>query len=338
MDVRLVFPERGKVECQPHYAPDPGPGQVRVASTLSLMSTGTENIVFNGDFAPRTHFARYGALPFFPGYLTVGVVDAVGHGVSGIANGRRVFHRAGHGSRFTLPATTVTAIPDGVGDEEAVWIGLAKIAFRAAHAAPFRLAERLAIVGSGPVGQMALRWAAAASCEAIAVVGRSPRRLEFAISGGATHVIQAPVEKAAAIVSDALGGAPQFVVDTTGSAEAFEGVLALAGRYGTIILLGDTGHPGAQSLTSDVMVKGLTITAVHDSHDEHGGDEHRILRFVLDLMTRGRFDCAGLITHSFTPECAIDAYRLANERRAETMGIAFTWSTSASARNTAMKR
>ena len=29
-------------------------------------------------------------------------------------------------------------------------------------------------------------------------------------------MIQAPVEKAAAMVSDALGGAPQLVVDTTG--------------------------------------------------------------------------------------------------------------------------
>jgi threonine dehydrogenase-like Zn-dependent dehydrogenase len=121
------------------------------------------------------------------------------------------------------------------------------------------------------------------------------------------------------------------VVDTTGSTDAFESVLALAGRYGTILLLGDTGHPGAQHLTSHVMIKGLTITAVHDSHDEHGGEEHRVLRLVLDLMTRGRFDCTGLITHSFTPECAMDAYQLANERRAETMGIAFTWSTSAPA-------
>jgi 2-desacetyl-2-hydroxyethyl bacteriochlorophyllide A dehydrogenase len=327
MDVRLVFPEHGQVELQPHCAPDPGPGQVRVASTLSLMSTGTENIVFNGDFAPGTHFACYGTLPFFPGYLTVGVVDAVGHGVLDITEGNRVFHRAGHGSRFTLPTPAVATIPNGVSDEEAVWAGLAKVAFRAAHAAPFRLAERLAIVGSGPVGQMAVRWAAAAGCEAIVVVGRSPRRLEFAVRGGATHVIQAPVEEATAMVADALGGEPQLVVDTTGNAEAFDGVLALAGRLATVLILGDTGHPGAQCLSSHVMTKGLTITAVHDSHDKHGGDESRVVRFVLDLMARGRFDCTGLITHNFAPECARDAYRLANDQRAETVGISFTWRT-----------
>jgi threonine dehydrogenase-like Zn-dependent dehydrogenase len=325
MDRRLVFPQRRMVRLEPHRSPDPDPGQVRVASTLSLMSTGTESTVYTGDFAADGHFARYGTLPFHPGYLTVGVIDAVGAGVRALAEGDRVFHRAGHGSRFTLPETAVTPIPDQVGDDEAVWAGLAKIAYRAAYAAPFRLGGGLVILGAGPVGQMAIRWARSAGCAPIVVVARSPYRLGLAQRGGATHLVQADARDAAEAAATALGAAPGLVVDTTGNAAAFDGVLAMAGRHAVVLLLGDTGHPEWQRLTSDVMTKGLTLRAVHDSHDSLGGDEPAVLRLVLAMMADRRLDCSGLISHRFPARAAVEAYRLVTEQRSRTMGVAFSW-------------
>ncbi|MCT9930238.1 hypothetical protein N5079_08360 [Planotetraspora sp. A-T 1434] len=118
---------------------------------------------------------------------------------------------------------------------------------------------------------------------------------------------------------------PCAVVDATGNAEVFRSALALAGRYGTVVLLGDTGHPGAQRLSSEVMTKGLTVTAVHDTHDRPGWDEPRLLRYVLGMMERGLLDCSGLITHRFSWRDAPEAYRLVNDRRGETMGVAFLW-------------
>lgn len=325
MDQRLVFPERNTVELIAHEAPEPQPGHVRVASTLSLMSTGTETTVFSGRFDEGSHYSWFATLPFRPGYLTVGVVDAIGTGVDGLHVGNRVFHRAGHGSRFTLPADGVTLIPDEVTDEEAVWAGLAKIAYRAAHAAPFRLGSKVVIIGAGPIGQMATRWAAAAGCAAVVAVGRTPRRLELAARGGATHVVEAPAADAGEAVRQAIGGSAPIVVDATGDPTVFAPALRLADWHGTVVLLGDPGYPGDQHLTPDVIVKGLVVTAVHDQHNWHGGDEQGALRLSLDLMARGRFNGSELITHKFAPAEATKAYLLATTQRAETVGIAFDW-------------
>ena len=324
-NIRLVFPARGQVELREHAAPSPQAGQVRVTSTLSLMSTGTESIVLNGDFEPDTHFARFGKLPFLPGYLTVGIVDSVGNDVQNPRVGDRVFHRAGHGSRFTLQATDVTAIPDNVGDEAAVWAGLALIAYRAANAASFRIGARPLIVGAGPIGQMALRWAVLAGCDDVVVVSRSAFRLQWASAGGATHCIESPIESAAALIRCRLAD-PKIIVDATGNATVLEKLLPLASRYGTVVLLGDTGHPQRQRLTSDVMMKGLTVTAAHDRHDRLGGPASEVLPLVLGFMSRRQLDCTGLITHVFEPGRAADAYRLAQAERGQTMGIAFKWS------------
>lgn len=325
-DVRLVFPTRGAVRLDPYEVGEPGHGEVRVASTLSLMSTGTENIVFNGDFSPGTHFQFFGALPFHPGYLTVGEVDAVGDGVHGITPGDRVFHQKGHGSRFVLPETDVTPVPDIVTDEEAVWTGLAKVAFHAADRAPFGPGARIVIIGAGPVGQMTVRWAATAGCADIVVIARSPLRLKWAERGGATHCVQGPVEDSVKAVTDALGGAPSTIVDTTGNSAVLESALAMADHQGTVLLLGDTGHPGEQRLSSAVPIKGLSIIGVHDRQAVSGWDRPGIFRYILDLMARKRFDARDLITHRYSPDQAADAYATANESRGQTVGIAFNWS------------
>lgn len=325
-DRRLVFHKRGAVQLDPIEVGEPAQGEVRVASSMSLMSTGTENIVFNGDFSTGTHFQWFGALPFGPGYLTVGEVDAVGDGVDGIEPGDRVFHMGGHGSRFVLPESGVTRVPETVSDEEAVWTGLAKVAFHAADRAPFRLGGRIVIIGAGPVGQMAVRWAAAAGCADIIVMARSPLRLEWAERGGATHCVQGSIETSAQAVTDALGGAPSIIVDTTGNSAAFESVLTMADSLGTVLLLGDTGHPGEQRLSSNVPMKGLSIVGLHDGHPLSGWDRAGVFRYALDMMARRQFDVRGLITHRYFPDQATDAYAMANENRGQTVGIAFTWS------------
>ncbi|MEV5883858.1 zinc-binding alcohol dehydrogenase [Streptomyces sp. NPDC052020] len=323
-DHRLIFPARRRVELEAYETHTPAPGEVRVRTTLSLMSTGTENIVFNGAFAAGTHFDRIGALPFRPGYLAVGVVEEVGDGVD-MRPGQRIVHRNGHGTRFTVPQTAVTAIPRNVPDEWAVWATMAKIALQATRVAPFGLGDDVVIIGAGPVGQMAVRWAKAAGCRRIVAVSRTPFRLEWARRGGATHTVAAPFAEAAAAVAAACGGPPPVIIDTTGEASVLQHALGQIGMFGTVVLLGDTGFPGEQRLTSDVIIKGVTIVGVRDRHHRNGFSETQSVAYVLDLMADGRLDCGELITHRFPAARAADAYRLVNEERRSTLGVAFTW-------------
>jgi threonine dehydrogenase-like Zn-dependent dehydrogenase len=118
-----------------------------------------------------------------------------------------------------------------------------------------------------------------------------------------------------------------MIVDTTGNSAVLTSALVMADHQGTVLLLGDTGHPGEQRLSSAVPIKGLSIVGVHDRQTISGWEDRpRIFRYVLDLMARRRFDARDLITHRYIPDQAAEAYAIANESRGQTVGIAFTWS------------
>ena len=92
-----------------------------------------------------------------------------------------------------------------------------------------------------------------------------------------------------------------------------------------VILLGDTGYPSKQCLSSEVMTKGLTIQATHDSHDRDGWTQRHIDQLFFDLVKKDKFSLSGLITHEFLPQDCSEAYALVNEHRNETMGILYDW-------------
>jgi 2-desacetyl-2-hydroxyethyl bacteriochlorophyllide A dehydrogenase len=324
---RLVFVEKQRVELETCPLVPPATGQVLVRTAYTLMSTGTENIVFNREFEPGTSFESWaGRGPFEPGYLAAGRIEELGAGVSAFAPGDPVFVRRPHASHHTVEVEACTRLPRSLDLRDAVWCGLAKIAFRAVHAAGFGPGQRVVIVGAGPIGQMLVRWARASGLETIAVVDPAPLRLELARRGGATAVIARPLAEAGEALRALFGGRrPALLVDTTGNAAVFADALRAVARFGKVVLLGDTGRPSEQRLTHDVIGKGLTVVGVHDLHDRDGWDERAIHRTWLALVGSGRFPLEGLITHEFAPHDCAAAYALANARRHETLGIAFNW-------------
>ncbi len=63
MPKRIIFPEKGQVALQDFELPDIGPDEVKVRPLYSLMSIGTESIIFNQRYEPDTHFARMFSFP-----------------------------------------------------------------------------------------------------------------------------------------------------------------------------------------------------------------------------------------------------------------------------------
>ncbi len=328
MPQRIIFPERGRAALQAFDLPDMTEDSVRVRTLYSLMSIGTETSILNQKYDPGTHYDRIFGFPQLKtGVQAVAEVEAVGASVRDFTAGDRIYMRMAHGSHQVMPAALLSPVPDAVDSREACWCGLAKTAFRAAWAAPFGLGRQLLIIGAGPVGQMAVRWARSANVGLLAVSDLSEQRLAHAGRGGATHTLCGDVADQLGAIGDMNGGdGPDVVVEATGSPGVFGSALAAAARFGKVILLGDTGYPDRQHLTSDVMTKGLTIQATHDSHDRDGWTQRRIDAHFFASLTAGRFDVSGLITHEFSPRDCVDAYALAVGRREEAMGILFDWS------------
>ena len=323
---RVVFTRKQSVSLETLSLQVPGPGEIRVRTDFSLMSTGTENIVFNRLFDPGTHWDHWVSYPFFPGYATAGVVEFVGEEVSARKPGDRVFHRAGHCSHAVVKESECFMLPDSLALEEAVWYALARIAFVGAKAAAYELGDGVLIIGAGPIGQMSVRWAHAAGACPIVVVDPVLEREPAARSGGATAYISAPIGSARdQILAANAGFLPRIVIDTTGNANVFSEALQLAADFGRVVVLGDTGTPGKQVLTGDVIKRGVQVVGAHDGHNPPGWPPEAIPRLFVAMVLDGRISLKGLNTHYFKPEECGEAYATANRDRAKTMGILFDW-------------
>ncbi|MET9759142.1 zinc-binding alcohol dehydrogenase [Streptomyces sp. NPDC006372] len=135
--------------------PDPGEGEVLVRSLFSGVSRGTETLVFRGGVPVSQHTAM--RAPFqegdFPGpvkygYLNVGVVE---EGPEELA-GRTVFCLYPHQTRYVVPASAVTPVPETVPAERAVLAGTVETAVNALWDAAPLVGDRIAVVGGGMVG------------------------------------------------------------------------------------------------------------------------------------------------------------------------------------------
>jgi 2-desacetyl-2-hydroxyethyl bacteriochlorophyllide A dehydrogenase len=325
---RLVFTGLRQVSLENFELEEPGPGQVRFRTEFSLMSTGTENIVFNRLFDPGTHWDLWVRYPFYPGYSAVGVVEKVGDGVSSLRPGDRIASRVSHRSVALVEENECVRIPSTLPLEEAAWFALGKITFHGAKAAAYTLGDSVLIIGAGPIGQMSLRWARADGVSDIVVVDSVPDRMAMAQAGGATATIVAGIDQAREAVMKACGGKlPRVVIDSTGNPVVFAAALSLAADRGRIVILGDTGQPAKQSLTPDVITRGLTIVGAHDAHNTPEWNTATIGALFLRLAAEGRISLRGLTSHLFQPDQCQEAYETANRDRSKTMGILFDWRT-----------
>lgn len=323
----IVFPAKGKVALQSVDIAPPDAGELLARTHYSLMSIGTETTILHQRYEPGSHFDRMFSFPQRQtGVQAIGEVLQVGDEVDEFKPGELVYMRLAHRSHTRVAAEQCSPVPAGLDLTSACWAGLAKTAFRAAWAARFGLGGKVLIIGAGPVGQMAIRWARAAGMAEIIVVDPAEPRLLHAERGGATQTIANNIGDCLGQLAQINKGAgPDLVVDTTGNAEVFQRAQACAAKFGKLILLGDTGYPSRQKFSSHVMSKGLSIQATHDSHDRDGWSQRKIDQLFFQQLGDGQFDVSGLITDQFRPQDCEQAYQLAEQERERVMGLLFDW-------------
>lgn len=324
---RLVFPEGSRVEIEAFSPREPAGDEVLVEIERSLLSTGTETIVYARKFDPGTHWDNWVRYPFFPGYTAVGTIRATGSAVSGLKVGDRVATRCGHASHVVCKESECHPVPVGVAAEQAVWFPLAKITGHAIRAARIRLGDTIAVIGAGPIGQMTCRWALMSGAARVFCVDLAEPRLQMAAAAGAIPIHAPAGPEAIAAIEKLSGGArPRVVIESTGNATVLKAAFNLAATEGTVVLLGDTGSPGSQTLTSDVITRGLTLVGAHDGRNSPEWNNSVAAACFFECVRGGRFSLAGLNSHHFTPEKCKEAYELAVNDRTRTMGILFDWS------------
>ena len=324
MPFGIVFLGKGQVEIQDFELPPLPPDHIHLCTRTSLISTGTEGICLNRLFDPGTHFDKWVQYPFKTGYCGVADVVAIGCQVQGFQVGDRVFTRVVHASEHHVKTDRVSKIPDSISDEAAQWAALAMIGSMILDAGEIRLQDEVAVIGAGPVGQMAVRWLLAAGCK-VTICDTVRMRLDMAAIAGPCNPFLGSVDEFAPHVEQVFGGKPRVVIDCTGIASVFEKALSIPRNFGIVVLLGDTGTPANQHLSPAVLTRGVRVHGCHISHETADWHELKIHQKFFDLVQSGRFSVEGLNTHRFNSRDAVEAYRLTTERRAETMGVWFDW-------------
>lgn len=331
--LNIVFTGREALELRREPVAEPGPGQLLVETRRTLISTGTELICFTRSFAEGTHWHQWVTYPFYPGYSSAGRVAAVGEGVEGFRVGDRVATRTSHRQRYVVDAARAARIPGDVSDEDATWFGLANIVQIGVRKAEHALGDTVAIIGAGLLGQLATQYTRLMGAREVIVIDTAPKRLEMAAAHGATRTLCLSATDALPEVASLTGGRLADVVyDITGHAAVFPHALRLARRFGTVVLLGDTGSPGEQRLTSDVITRGLRIVGAHDGHPPAVSTDHaywshaKMTELFFTYLQRGDMRVSDLVTHRFAPQEAAEVYALLARDRSGVMGVTFDFS------------
>src|SRR3954447_19194649 len=156
--------------------------------------------------------------PFVPGSEFAGVVEAVGADVGHVAVGDRVFGSVLVGAfaeEVVAAATSLTRVPNGVGDGAAAGFGVAhRTAYNVLRSvARLQPGEELVVLGAGGgVGLAAVQLGAVLGASVTAVAS-SPEKLDVAAACGATRLIDHKAQDLRAALRELAPGGTDVVVD-----------------------------------------------------------------------------------------------------------------------------
>ncbi|WP_176496541.1 quinone oxidoreductase family protein [Sphingomonas sp. HMP6] len=218
--------------------PDPGPGEVRMRHTA--VGLNFIDIYHRSGVYPLK-------LPSGLGTEAVGVIEALGEGVSGVAVGDRVgtFGPAlgAYATARNVSAAALLPLPDDVDDTTAAALLLkgCTTEFLVERCAKVQAGQTVLVhAAAGGVGHLLVGWLKAIGATVIGTVGSAEKAAQ-ATGAGADHVILHKSEDVAARVREITGGAGVPVVfDGIGMA-TWDISLASAAARGLIVSYGNAG-------------------------------------------------------------------------------------------------
>ncbi|HET8587045.1 MAG TPA: zinc-binding alcohol dehydrogenase, partial [Candidatus Limnocylindria bacterium] len=216
---------------------------------------------------------------------------------------------------FVVDATLPIPLPRDLEPERAIFLANLETALNVVLDAHARFGETVVVFGQGVVGLLVTQLLARSGVSVTAVDGYEQRR-RLAERFGAAVVAPDELRATATDVTIEISGNPaalQQAIEMT----AVEGTVVVASWYGTkaaALQLGGAFHRHRLRLVSS-QVSHL------DPSLAPRWDRDRRTRLALELLPR--LDLAPLITHRFSLDQAVDAYRLIDEHPEQAVQVVF---------------
>lgn len=242
--------------------PTPGPGQV-------LVKTEACGVCHTDVHAARGDWPVKPILPFVPGHEAIGIVVAMGEGVSAVKMGERVgvpwlysacghceyclaawetvcpeaqfggyTHNGGFSSHIIANPNYVAHIPEGLRSSQAAPLICAGVTtYKGIKETKARPGQWIAISGCGGLGHLAIQYAKAMGLK-VCAVDIDDNKLAHAKTLGADVIINAKEGEPIAAVKEATGGGAHGVLITAPSLPAFKQGVGMTRKLGTCVLVG----------------------------------------------------------------------------------------------------
>jgi predicted dehydrogenase len=357
--------DNGATEIREIPAPICGPGEVLVANEASLVSAGTEKMIVElskksliGKARERPDHVRRVlqklrteglrdtvaqvraklADPMTLGYSSAGVVVEVGDGVRMFRPGDRVASNGAHAEIVVAPQNLVARVPASVPFDQACYGVVGAIALQGVRLANVGVGDRVAVIGLGLIGQIAVMLLRAAGCRVVGTdLDASKRQLakDLGAEAGARDEFLAAVLEA----TDGNGADAVVITASTASNDPLELAAVAARKKARIVAVGAVGMNVPRR---DFYPKELELVVScsygpgrYDARYEEKGEdypyayvrwtEQRNIEAVLEQIAEGRLDVSRLTTHTFPVADAERAYELIDSGSEPFLGVVLTY-------------
>jgi predicted dehydrogenase/threonine dehydrogenase-like Zn-dependent dehydrogenase len=261
----------GRISVDEIPVPQCGLGEVKIRTTVTLVSAGTERMLVDFGRANMFEKARQqpekvrevlskvrtdGARatieavtskldqPLALGYCNVGVVEEVGARVRGVRVGDRVVSNGRHAEIVNVPENLCAVVPSGVPDHSAVFTVMSAIGLQGMRLAQPTLGECFVVTGLGLIGLLTVQMLRAHGCRVMGI-DIDGSRLDLARALGAEVVVNpasgTDVLAAAHEFSRGRGVDAVLITASTASNEPVRQAAKMSRKRGRIVLVGVAG-------------------------------------------------------------------------------------------------
>jgi threonine dehydrogenase-like Zn-dependent dehydrogenase len=241
------------VELTTEGVPQLGPGEALIEMSVSGVC-GSDKAGVHGEHA----FLKP---PYYPGHEVVGVVVGVaddrvtieptlpcGHCKPCRNNAENLcenleffgcgYREGGMADVFSAPAARLHKVPEGFSDYQAALIEPLATPVHAVRLAGDLSGRKVAILGSGTIGLLALTAARRAGADKIVSTDTLASKRELALALGADTVVDAAVDDLAGVVRGELGESADVVFDCVANEATVGQAIKMAVKGGTVVVLG----------------------------------------------------------------------------------------------------
>ena len=263
----------------------PGPGEIAVRNHWCGV-----NGIFDTQSARNAVAYIPITLPSLTGVEAIGVVEAVGAGVTGFAVGDAAAatrFRSGYREANIAPADQFIRVPDA--SRESLTIASTGVAALLVleHGAQLSDGETVAVsAAAGGLGHLIVQLAKLRGCHVVAICG-GPDKAEFLAQLGADRVIDYKAQDVAAVLAADYANAIDVAIDTVGGT-IFDSFLAQLAPHGRLIVSGAASDMDGQPeiitgprVSHQLYYKAASIRAFQNGRVTHLWPDARARLFAL---------------------------------------------------------